>query len=95
MPSKGYLPMVSDQLGEEERWTVNGQHYAKTCEAWLANLDAKRTDLEKEFQRALSHSDAEIQLQKWRIFFMACAELFNFNGGEEWFVSHYRFGLRN
>lgn len=32
-------------------------------------------------------------VQRRRMFFMACAELFDFEGGEAWWVSHSRFGL--
>ena len=69
---------------------MNGEHYARTSEAWLERLDERRG----EVQRVLAErygGEAGRRLQMWRIFFMACAELWGFRGGREWGVSHYRF----
>jgi len=40
------------------------------------------------FSKDLGEKGAERQVQRWRMFFLACAELFGFRGGSEWLVSH-------
>jgi cyclopropane-fatty-acyl-phospholipid synthase len=91
MPSEGLFGHFADDLEIEQRWRVNGLHYWRTCEAWLTNLDRNRDAILERFCEDLSDREAKISLQRWRIFFMACAELFRYRGGEEWFVSHYLF----
>ena len=91
MPAEKLLLQFESDLKLEQRWRINGQHYARTCEAWLTNLDQQSTQLVELFADSLNKRQARIVLQRWRMFFMACAELFNYQHGEEWFVSHYLF----
>jgi len=90
MPAADTLLWFQDDLIIDRRWLVDGRHYARTSRAWLDNLDANR-DAVKE---ALAGQPTE-QLQRWRMFFMACEELFAFAGGSEWMVGHYRFARRS
>ena len=78
-------------LAIRERWPVDGRHYARTCEAWLANLDANRPQLLRLFERQYPPAEARIRLRRWRIFLLACAELFGYADGSEWIVGHYLF----
>ncbi|MEM7316847.1 MAG: class I SAM-dependent methyltransferase, partial [Planctomycetota bacterium] len=91
MPSADLFANFQDDLRLETQWDVNGEHYAKTCEAWLAQQDAQSDDIVRLFAKDLGEREARIQSQRWRMFHMACAELFRYDGGQEWFVSHYRF----
>ena len=93
MPSDDLLLHFPDHLTIEKHWSVDGRQYARTCESWLARLDANRRSLLELFAESQGTA-APLVLQRWRIFFMACAELFNYRRGGEWFVSHYLFRNR-
>ena len=75
-----------------DRWS--GKHYEKTSNAWLENMDRRRAEIMPVLEAAYGADQAAKWFQRWRIFFMACAELFAFEEGREWFVSHYRFRRR-
>jgi Cyclopropane fatty acid synthase and related methyltransferases len=73
-----------------DRWQWNGEHYSRTLLAWLDKHDANRDQVLALFS-AVYGEDASLWFQRWRMFYLACAELFAYNGGTEWFVGHYLF----
>ncbi len=83
MPSVQLFRSFQDDLAIADEWHVSGTHYARTAEAWYANLLAHRAEIE--------HLLGRRAFQRWRVFFLACAELFGYAGGREWLVAHYRF----
>ena len=91
MPAEHLLAQFQDDVQLEEQWRLSGMHYARTCEAWLQNLDRDTSQLLETLEHSTSDTTPQIQLQRWRMFFMACAELFRYHDGSEWFVGHYRF----
>ena len=94
MPSDDLLLHFQRDLVLEDRWRFSGMHYSRTLEAWLAKCDRQRSDLLQLFASTIGRKAATRQLQRWRMFFMACSELFGYRGGGEWFVSHYLFSKR-
>ena len=86
MPSVPLFLHFQDDLRVAEQWVLSGTHYARTAEAWHANLLAQRDAVTALLGRR--------RFQRWRVFFLACAELFGFAGGDEWVVAHHRFVRR-
>lgn len=91
MPSDDLLFYFDDDLVKEQHWKVNGTNYSKTSEAWLKNMDAHKSQIMPLFESTYGKDQATKWWVYWRIFYMACAELWGFNNGEEWIVSHYLF----
>ena len=92
MPSDDLLLRCASPLRPLRQWRWPGTHYQKTAEAWLANLDAQRAKVHEVMTRTYGDTDARRWQQRWRMFFMACAELFGFDAGRQWWVSHYLLG---
>jgi cyclopropane-fatty-acyl-phospholipid synthase len=93
MPSHDLLMSFQKHLYLEKTWIWDGTHYQKTSDAWLANMDANK-DVIMPILKETYGDDAATWFQRWRVFFMACAELFGYRDGQEWGVSHYLFNKK-
>ncbi|KAG6050877.1 hypothetical protein E4U17_006347 [Claviceps sp. LM77 group G4] len=91
MPSADLLLYFQNDLQIKKQWWVNGVHYSKTCEDWLASMSANVKTMWPHLVETYGERDAATWFYRWQIFYMACSELFAYDGGNIWGVSHYLF----
>ncbi|MGD8207167.1 MAG: cyclopropane-fatty-acyl-phospholipid synthase family protein [Thiohalocapsa sp.] len=89
MPSDDLPLHFQDDLKLVDRWRWSGRHYERTLNAWLARMDRDREHIWPILERTYGRDQADLWWVRWRLFLMACAELFGFRGGQEWWVGHY------
>ncbi len=94
MPSDDLLYAFQERMKIAAHWQLDGTHYQRTAEAWLHNMKVNRQAILPVLASVYGADQAAKWFQRWRIFFMACAELWGFRGGSEWLVSHYRLQRR-
>lgn len=87
MPSHDIFSYFAEDLEVEQSWEVNGSHYAKTCNLWLQNHYKNKKTILDIFTG--HYPNTRQWYVRWQLFFLACEELFAYNEGKEWFVSHY------
>ena len=90
MPSDDLPLRFQDDLPLTHQWRWSGTHYQRTANSWLKNLDERRAQAMPILARTYGATEAHRWLQRWRVFLMACAELWGYRSGQEWWVSHYR-----
>ena len=91
MPSADLPLRFKSTMHFEKRWFWDGRHYQKTANAWLQKMDEHKASIFPLFEQTYGQEQANTWWNRWRLFHMACAELFGFNNGQEWFVVHYLF----
>ncbi len=91
MPSEDLLPSFDRHVRCVDRWRLDGTHYQRTARAWLARMDANRQGLLPIIEKTYGKAGARKWRARWRLFFMACAELWGYREGSEWIVCHYLF----
>jgi cyclopropane-fatty-acyl-phospholipid synthase len=93
MPSRDLALDVASPLVADASWTVPGTHYARSSEDWIANMRRRRPEILAVFSACYGPGEAERWFQRWRVFFLSCAELFGWDEGREWVVAHHRLRL--
>ncbi len=91
MPSADLLTRFQAELRLRDQTWIDGRHYARTCEDWLRNMDAHPDAIRPLFSACYGKGEETKWINRWRVFFLACAELFAYREGKEWGVCHYRF----
>jgi len=91
MPSEKLLTRFQDNVRLVEQWWWSGDHYRRTAEAWLDNMAANRGLVMEALSSEHGRRSAHVWYQRWRMFYLACAELWGYRNGQEWGVAHYLF----
>ncbi|MDA0163084.1 cyclopropane-fatty-acyl-phospholipid synthase family protein [Solirubrobacter ginsenosidimutans] len=89
MPSHDLMLRFQEHLVVQDRWAVSGTHYARTLRAWLDRLDANSAEALALLEAQFGRREARRQLAAWRLFMLSASEIWDFNGGNDWLVSHY------
>ena len=89
MPSKDIFQYFEGELEMINQWDINGNHYSKTCKAWLKNHYKNKKKILDIFDK--HYDEPKIWFNRWRIFFLSCEAFFALNNGKEYFVAHYLF----
>ncbi len=91
MPAADTLLHFQEHLRLDQRWLLDGTHYQRTANQWLLNHDQKQSEILPLLREVYGEADYKVWNQRWRTFWMACAELFGLEGGQQWLVGHYLF----
>ena len=91
MPSDDLLHYFQEDLKLVEHWRVDGRHYERTLNTWLKKLDSQKAAVRQVIAQTYGPQNETRWLANWRLFFLACSEVWGLRAGKEYLVSHYLF----
>lgn len=91
MPSADLMLYFQRDLAISKQWWVSGKHYAQTCEHWLQEMGRNKEAVLEGLKGTYGESEKWRWWYRWQVFYLACAELFAYEGGETWGVVHCLF----
>lgn len=94
MPATDTLLWFQRDLQVEGHWQMDGSHYQRTANHWLQNQDRRRAQIMPVLESFYGAALARLWFQRWRMFWMSCAETFGYDQGRQWLVAHYRLTQR-
>lgn len=94
MPSENLFAHFQTDMLLRDSWWLSGTHYRDTANAWLARMDSQRDAVTVVMRETYGDAAAARWFNRWRMFFMAVAELFGYRDGNEWGIGHYLFTPR-
>jgi cyclopropane-fatty-acyl-phospholipid synthase len=94
MPATNTLLWFQKDLQVQHHWQLDGTHYQRTADHWLRNQDSRKAQIMAVLIAFYSKAHARLWFQRWRMFWMACAETFGYDHGCEWVVAHYTLDRR-
>ena len=89
MPSVDLFEKVQKTFKVEKQWIWPGTHYEKTANHWLKNLELNKDKVIPLFEKHYGKEESITWYNRWKVFFISCAELFGYNKGQLWGVTHY------
>jgi cyclopropane-fatty-acyl-phospholipid synthase len=90
MPSHDLMLWFARDLVVAGQWNVPGVHYARTLDAWLANLDARQDEVLAVLRESgRSAREARRLVGTWRLFLLSTEVIWRYRGGSRWGVSQY------
>ena len=89
MPFHQMLAAFPEDLRVRASWWIGGRHYARTLARWRENHDRERGAVRELFREAYGAAAAGTWFERWRLFYLACEELFGYRDGAEWGVSQH------
>ena len=91
MPSFDLFSYFQKDMSLVRSSYLNGKHYSRTLEAWLALQDKNGKEAMRVLKESLGEDEGTKTYYRFRVFYIACSEFFALDNGETWGVGKYLF----